>query len=321
MQTQPSPFVAVRARQIFGNFDPWCDVQLKDKRTPLPEPQDGSFPETPYTLSAKVGNVSAQRLWVTDSRLIFHGTLSGGEDLTTMDVHAGDHAGMAVAGHIRYEWITGVSYRLGTLPVNKEVEVRWFDEAGNAYKAVANFPKVIGSAKGFHLSTVDALAKEVLAKACRHRLSITDTKSEDALAFFQKHANSPEIPLNADPKGWNAIEIPCAYPAPGGREFSPAIAASPMPAAVQQPQAGGSQAVLELNELKQSRKKANTKAVLNILLGIGLLLLSVILFIAAEIGTGILFAILGVVDLLYGFTLKGKAKDWDARIQQMERQI
>jgi len=38
------------------------------------------------------------------------------------------------------------------------------------------------------------------------------------------------------------------------------------------------------------------------------LLLSVILFIAAEIGTGILFAILGVVDLLYGFTLKGKAK-------------
>jgi len=325
-QITKNPFAPVRVRQVFGDFDPWCDVQLNGKTTPLPEAQDGVFPSKPYnSLTATIGkNLYCHYLWITDSRVIFIGSLSGGGGgFDMMDLAEGDKAGLVVAGHIRYEWLTGISYRLGSLPVTKEAELRWSDDAGNSYTARFYFNKIIGSAKtknSYNTATVDELAKVILAKACHHRLSMTDTKQEAAFSFYQKHADSPEIPKNADPKGWNAIDIPCAYPSPSGREFSPVVAAAPMVAVAQeQQQAIGSQEALELNELKNAKKKANLKAIWNILIGIGLALLGVVCLIAAEIGPGIVFVICGAIDLWYGFKLKNKSKEWDTRIQQKER--
>jgi len=317
-QTQSNPFNPIRERSVFGDFDPWADVQLKSKAEPLPEPQDGVFPEALYAVATIDKLSCSTMLWVTNSRLIFHGSTSTrSSSVGTMNTAEGDKAGLVSCGHIRYEWLTGISYRLGSLPMSNEIELRWSDEAGISYTVSFYF----AARKKYAPTTVDVLANKILGNVCRHRLSMTDTKSEDALAFYQKHALTPQIPKNADPKDWSAIEIPCAYPAPGGREFSPEVVAAPAPApspeviVAQQKQ----QTEFALNELIEARKKAKSKTVINILLGMGLIFFSIICFIAGSIGTGVVFTIVGVIDLLYGFTLKGKAKDWDARIQQMER--
>lgn len=165
---------------------------------------------------------------ITDSRVIYRcdkydkgSRWSGG--LTALALNAASKAaanrrsaGKVLLGHIRYEWIYAITYihkpKKGLLNLgNMQVCVYYKDKENNTYYADTIFE---GDSDTTHM------ANEILHRACRYRLAMTDEKSEKDISFFTKYSTE-NITVNPNEKEQSTIIFPSYYPAPFGQKNRP----------------------------------------------------------------------------------------------------
>jgi hypothetical protein len=126
-------------------------------------------------------------------------------------------AGKVYLGHIRYEWLEAVGYkRKVSMNTNDELRFMYQDTERTTYILDFIFPKG---------TDTEFLANDILHRACRYRLAMTDTENEGrqkATAFFMQYSVSGKIEPDEDQKKYHScITIPHYYFAPGGEKFRP----------------------------------------------------------------------------------------------------
>jgi len=174
-----------------------------------------------------VGNIKPS-LFVTDSRVILfcqdydkgdsQYSGNGSLILNALEHRKGKKraAGKAFAGHIRYEWLLHVGYKKKvSFGTDEQILLIYQDNDQTTYKLELIFTKT---------TDAEALAHDILRRACNYRLTMTDTDSqnEKAVEAFKKYANGGRIDPSDDPKTkYSIVRLPYCYLAPGGKTFRP----------------------------------------------------------------------------------------------------
>lgn len=176
-------------------------------------------------IETEVGDIK-MNVFVTDCRVIYRcdsydkgGRWRGG--LTALALNGIERAagavrtrGKSLLGHVRYEWLRALGYvkKTGFFSDN-QLYVFYCDENDETHYV---WVKLKGSAE------VAALANDILHRACRYRLAMTDTNDEEQKEFFEKYSKDENlIEEDSDPKQISMISIPSPYLAPGGEKFRP----------------------------------------------------------------------------------------------------
>lgn len=165
---------------------------------------------------------------VTDCRIIYRcdhydkgGKWSGG--LSAVALNAIERArankrsaGKVLLGHIRYEWISEISYlskyKNGFLDSDAfEVNIVYKNSNKTTYIVKTLFNK--GMDTGF-------IANEILHAASKYRLAMQDEKGDREVEFFNKYSEE-NIPKKSDPKETSFIKFPNHYFAPRGEQNRP----------------------------------------------------------------------------------------------------
>ena len=121
---------------------------------------------------------------------------------------------MMLAGMIRYEWISQISYQRKVSRGTEEcVRIYYRDLSEAKWHLDLIFPKE---------ADAERLANLILHRACRYRLAMTDEKSDEEVYFFNRYLSDYEIEPAEDPKRHMAtVRFPTQYPAPGGGDTRP----------------------------------------------------------------------------------------------------
>ncbi|MBR0398599.1 MAG: hypothetical protein IJI10_10070 [Eubacterium sp.] len=127
-----------------------------------------------------------------------------------------DDRAMTLAGMIRYEWISQISYQRKVSRGTEECvrlyyrdlsEARWYLDIifrGNA--------------------DAEYLANVILHRACRYRLRMTDDKNDKETYFFNKYLEDYDIEPAHNPRRYMSyVRFPTQYPAPGGDDVRPRL--------------------------------------------------------------------------------------------------
>lgn len=225
MGSDSAPYFAINEVAIEESTDPWSQVLWDKKKNPIAEVQDNGIPKhltiEDVNLSSKDEVLISTRVpslaYVTDSRVILCCKTWNESIFTAVSVvKRALKRKSVIGGHIRYEWLSTIGYVKKKAPFPKNYVILTFsDDSGREYSTKLSFPNVIGKKTP---SSYD-IAHEILQKACAYRLTLHDDKSTDEVAFYHKHASSPEITPNADVKELSVITLPRPYPAPTGREL------------------------------------------------------------------------------------------------------
>ncbi|MFT9116323.1 MAG: zinc ribbon domain-containing protein [Sporolactobacillus sp.] len=171
-------------------------------------------------------------LYVTDSRVAlsckkykkgggWYGTGIGGMvaalaiDAGSKIIAAATSKGKILLGQIRYEWIyfLGYSHRTG-MSGHNAVQICYRDSQKNIWLIVLLLKNNADAA---------FLTNDILHRASKYRLEMTNEKSPEALEFFNKYSAGSEITPNADPKGSSVITFPHYYFAPNGEDKRPPV--------------------------------------------------------------------------------------------------
>jgi len=225
------PYVAFSNFEVGLHTDPWLEVQWDKHKNPIPEALDQEMPErmlhNSLELSMKdeheanyreVLNTHARsELYVTSSRVIL--ACRTWEEASISVVALAKHykvIGHVYGGHIRYEWLNEIRFwdDRGFIPACY-VQLSYKDAAGNDYMTE------IATGRGFGRPHPTDIATQVLTKACRYRLAMTDTKTDEQVDFFTRNAQTPQFSHAPGDQQWWSIKIPGAYPASAGQEFRP----------------------------------------------------------------------------------------------------
>ena len=217
LERDATPYVAFSNDEVGLQTDPWLDVQWDKHKNPIPEPLDhGISSSLRYSwlkLSMKgdaesnyreiLNTKALSELYVTDSRVIL--SCKKWEESMIGLVSMVKTAGRVYGGHIRYEWLTEVRFRdeHGLLAFC-EIRLSYKDAAGNIYMTEIDTRR----------RPTTEPANSILAKACRYRLAMNDTKTEEQIAFFT-------TPVFSQEDKWWVAAIPGSYPASAGQEFRP----------------------------------------------------------------------------------------------------
>jgi len=141
------------------------------------------------------------RIYVTDSRVVVASSAPAGNQV--------------FMGHVRYEWIHQVGYQLKSGNHHNQIFLSYGDAEGASY-----FVQIIIKKK----TDVEALANDVLRRAGRYRLAMTNERQDEANAQLQRYAGGAKIIPNGDPKkDIVAAIIPGVCIAPGGEEYRPKL--------------------------------------------------------------------------------------------------
>ena len=127
-----------------------------------------------------------------------------------------DDRAMTLAGMIRYEWISQISYQRKVSRGTEECvrlyyrdlsEARWYLDIifrGNA--------------------DAEYLANVILHRACRYRLRMTDDKNDKETYFFNKYLEDYDIEPAHNPRRYMSyVRFPTQYPTPGGDDVRPRL--------------------------------------------------------------------------------------------------
>ena len=127
----------------------------------------------------------------------------------------GDARSLSLAGMIRYEWISQISFQRKISRTTEECLRLYYRDLE---KALWHIDLV------FQRADAGVLANDVLHRSCRYRLAMTDEKNDKELYFFSRYRSEDEIEPAADPRRYmSSIRIPTQYPAPGGRDVRPGL--------------------------------------------------------------------------------------------------
>lgn len=166
-------------------------------------------------------------VYVTDSRVAIlckkydkGGGWTGG--LTALALNAGSkilaahrRKGKVLIGHIRYEWLCDIAYQAKISWLTSDcLRIFYKDAEKNQWCLELTFKKGTDSA---------FIANDILRRASKYRLEMTDEKGEKETAFFAKYSTgSGKIPLTDDPKNkLSIIAFPNSYFAPKGEDKRP----------------------------------------------------------------------------------------------------
>ena len=163
---------------------------------------------------------------VTDSRIAFlntawkpagswtgyniSGMIAAGV-LNTIEGALTPRKGKALHGHVRYEWIRGISYS-GKKENNLYIE--YSDTMLYTYRIHFEFYEGYGYAK--------QLANDLLHLICTYRLAMTDVKDAQCIEFFRHYSNPTNKISAIQGKKYDfGIALPNSYPAPYGEAYHP----------------------------------------------------------------------------------------------------
>lgn len=128
--------------------------------------------------------------------------------------------GMALLGHIRYEWLRSVgfqekSYGHGHGWGMWGIYYLYKDDDDTEWCLSFGLNKFKNS-----IAVAQQATNGILQRAARYRLAMTDEKSPECTALLQKYANGKPIVVT-DPKQPAWVHFPTYYKAPLGKEFRP----------------------------------------------------------------------------------------------------
>lgn len=169
-------------------------------------------------------------LYVTDSRVAisckkykkgggWYGTGIGGMmaalaiDAGSKIIAAATSRGKILLGQIRYEWLYFLGYTCKTgLSGHNAVQICYKDKQKNIW--LMTFLLKNNADAAF-------IANDILHRASKYRLEMTDEKSQKALEFYNKYLADGEITPDDDPKKSSTITFPEYYFAPNGEDKRP----------------------------------------------------------------------------------------------------
>lgn len=178
-----------------------------------------------YKRSLEVDNIKIS-LYVTDSRIALHcpkydkGGGWGGGSLAAPVLNVASklraHArskGKILLGQIRYEWLRAVGYyrRTGFLGID-QLLFGYYDSDKTAWKLTLTLKKDTDS---------EFLAHDILNRAAKYRLAMTDENDKDELEFFKDCSSGRRIEPAEDKKKFSVINFPSSYEAPTGEGKRP----------------------------------------------------------------------------------------------------
>ena len=115
-------------------------------------------------------------------------------------------AGKILLGHVRYEWIKEIAY------IERALRVVYRDMEDTTYFIEAAFDQAVDTS---------VLANDMLHRACRYLLALTDQKDAEEMAFYTRF--SEEVIPPTPGKELSRIIFPTSYMAPFGKEYRPLI--------------------------------------------------------------------------------------------------
>ena len=162
--------------------------------------------------------------YVTDSRVVLlcekydkGSSWSGGLAALALDAAssiaaAARRKGKVMLGHIRYEWISEITYNH-----KGHIGISYKDGDKNCWTLGLLFKKA---------TDTEFVANEILRRTCAYRLAMTDQEEkerhEGAVEFFVKYSTGGRITPTENPKKESSrIQIPYSFLAPGGQKFRP----------------------------------------------------------------------------------------------------
>ena len=236
--------------EIGEDLDPFIHARIDDNKNLIPEPQDHSVIEVQlagfYADARKDGQENYVRmvsstnnhdnyLYVTDSRVAvinrkYNKKEAGGwfgYGLTGMAVASLINAGgkavkaaqrkdKAMAGHVRYEWISTVAYKRRQKMLEHDmVRILYRDMEKTLWNVTLELTKD---------TDPELLANDILRRVAAYHAVMKDTKdnSEKMNAFIENYRiGAARIPQAEDPDKFSFVSVPEFYFASKGREFRP----------------------------------------------------------------------------------------------------
>jgi len=206
------PFAKVTVGDL--SLNPFAYAMTQSAGTFVEEPWDHGIPDSsslPIVLQVlaleKNGadhtaafEVFKGRIYITDSRVV----------VVSETPLAGNQIFM---GHVRYEWIHEVGYQKKSSNHHNQIFLSYGDEDGTSY-----FVQIIIKKK----IDVEVIANDILCRASRYRLAMTNERQEQVNAQLRRYADGAKIIPNGDPKKKTVTAIiPGVCVAPGGENFRP----------------------------------------------------------------------------------------------------
>ncbi len=125
-------------------------------------------------------------------------------------------AGKLLLGHIRYEWISAITYihkpKTGFLDLSiTQACIYYTDKEKNTYLVQTIFNGDVDTT---------FIANDILHRTSKYRLAMGGESSERDISFFEKYSNE-NITVNPNKKEKSSILLPSYYPAPFGQKYRP----------------------------------------------------------------------------------------------------
>lgn len=123
---------------------------------------------------------------------------------------------LTLAGMIRYEWVSQISYQRKVSRSTEEcVRLYYRDLSESRWYLDIIFR---GNADAEYLANV------ILHRACRYRLLMTDDKNDKEMYFLNRYLEDYDIEPAKNPRRYMAsLRFPTQYPAPGGDDVRPRL--------------------------------------------------------------------------------------------------
>ena len=232
-------------------LDPFIHALIDESKNIIPEPQDHSLIEVQlaglFVDAKKNGSQNYARvmtstanhdnyLYVTDSRIalinrkynkqeaggwIGFGGLSAYAVASLLSgvekgIKAAQRKDKALAGHIRYEWISTVAFKRRQKMLEHDmVRILYRDLEKTLWNVTLELTKDIDP---------EILANDLLRRVAAYHAAMTDTadNGEKMNAFIDTYKNGAgRIPLSEDPSKFSFVSVPEYYFACKGKEFRP----------------------------------------------------------------------------------------------------
>ena len=120
--------------------------------------------------------------------------------------------GMALAGHIRFEWLKGLSFdRKKSFLTDDSITFHYNDTDAGWCLLHFSFPKG---------TETDKMAHTIIKNACRYKLAMSDTKTSEQAGLLSAYCQGKRIDPSVTGSGWKEEGLK-AYQAPEGEEYRP----------------------------------------------------------------------------------------------------